>query len=96
LFGKGITLVKLYGFKLKIDLSWLILGLLITLTLAKGLFPLLYNGLQTSTYWIMGVAGALGLLISIVFHELWRSLIAKIFGLPVQGITLFIFGGWQK
>ena len=41
----------------------------------------------------MGVAGALGLLVSIVFHELWHSLIARRFGLSMRGITLFIFGG---
>lgn len=93
MFGKGITLVKLFGFKVKIDLSWLILGLLITWTLAQGLFPNLYKGMQPTTYWIMGVAGALGLLFSIVFHELWHSLIARKFGLAMRGITLFIFGG---
>jgi Zn-dependent protease/predicted transcriptional regulator len=93
MFGKGITLIKLFGFKVKIDLSWLILGLLITWTLAQGLFPHYYEGLQTATYWIMGIAGALGLLVSIVFHELWHSLIARKFGLLMRGITLFIFGG---
>jgi Zn-dependent protease/predicted transcriptional regulator len=41
----------------------------------------------------MGAAGAVGLLISIVFHELWHSLVARRFGLPMKGITLFIFGG---
>jgi Zn-dependent protease/predicted transcriptional regulator len=93
MFGKGITLIKLFGFRVKIDLSWLILGFLITWTLAQGLFPHFYKGLQASTYWIMGVAGALGLLVSIVFHELWHSLVARKFGLPMRGITLFIFGG---
>jgi Zn-dependent protease/predicted transcriptional regulator len=93
MFGRGITLVKLFGFEVKIDFSWLILGLLITWTLAKGLFPHYYEELQTSTYWIMGIAGALGLLVSIVFHELWHSLIARKFGLPMKGITLFVFGG---
>lgn len=93
MFGKGITLFRLFGFKVKIDLSWLILGLLITWTLAQGLFPYQIKGLHPTTYWIMGVAGALGLLFSIVFHELWHSLIARKFGLSMRGITLFIFGG---
>ncbi len=93
MFGKGITLFRLFGFKVKIDLSWLILGLLITWSLAQGLFPNMYEGLGSTTYWIMGIAGALGLLFSIVFHELWHSLIARRFGLSMKGITLFIFGG---
>ena len=93
MFGKAITLVRLFGFEVKIDLSWLILGLLITWTLAQGFFPNSYKGLEPAVYWGMGIAAAIGLLISIVFHELWHSLIARRFGLPMKGITLFIFGG---
>ncbi len=93
MFGRTITLVKLFGFEVKIDFSWLILGLLITWTLAQGLFPNSYKGLPSVTYWVMGAAGAVGLLFSIVFHELWHSLIARRFGIPMKGITLFIFGG---
>jgi Zn-dependent protease/CBS domain-containing protein len=93
MFGRSITLIKLFGFKVKINISWLILGALIVWSLARGLFPVLYKGLSTASYWTMGVAGALGLLVSIVFHELWHSLVARRFGLPMRGITLFIFGG---
>jgi len=93
MFGKGISLFKLFGFHVKMDFSWLILALLIVWSLAKGLFPHFYGGFSAATYWIMGIAGAIGLLFSIVFHELWHSLIARKFGLPMKGITLFIFGG---
>jgi len=93
MLGRGITLFKLFGFEVKIDFSWLILGLLITWSLAQGLFPHYYKNLPSSTYWLMGIAGALGLLLSIVFHELWHSLVARMFGLSMKGITLFIFGG---
>jgi Zn-dependent protease/predicted transcriptional regulator len=93
MFGKRITLFRLFGFQVKMDFSWLILALLIVWSLAKGLFPQFYQGFSEATYWIMGIAGAIGLLFSIVFHELWHSLIARKFGLPMKGITLFIFGG---
>ncbi len=93
MFGRGFTLVKLFGFEVKLDLSWLILGVLIAWSLAQGVFPTMVKGLETSTYWLMGAAGAIGLLVSIVFHELWHSLVARRFGLPMKGITLFIFGG---
>jgi Zn-dependent protease/predicted transcriptional regulator len=91
-FGQ-IPLFSLFGFKVKLDLSWLLLGLLITWTLAMGLFPFSYPALTTSTYWWMGLAGAVGVLFSIVFHELSHSLVARRYGLPIGGITLFIFGG---
>jgi Zn-dependent protease/predicted transcriptional regulator len=90
---KGYRLFRLFGFDIKLNLTWLLLGLLITWTLAAGLFPTDYPGLAASTYWWMGVAGAVGILFSIVFHELSHSLVARHFGLPMGGITLFIFGG---
>ena len=93
MFGKSITLFKLLGFKVRIDISWFIIALLITWTLAKGMFPHYYKGFHTSTYWLMGFMGALGLFISIIFHELCHSLVARKFGLLMKGITLFIFGG---
>ncbi len=91
--GKPITLFKLLGFKVQIDLSWVFLALLVTWSLAEGLFPQLYQGLSPGTYWWMGVAGATGLFASLIFHELCHSLVARRYGIPMKGITLFIFGG---
>ena len=93
MFGKGLKLFKIFGFEVKVDFSWLILAVLITWSLAKGLFPVYYKNFATATYWWMGVFGAIGLFISIVFHELSHSLVARKFDLPISGITLFIFGG---
>jgi Zn-dependent protease/CBS domain-containing protein len=93
MFGKGLKLFKLFGFEVRMDLSWLILAVLITWSLAKGLFPAYYEDFQTATYWWMGIFGALGLFVSIVFHELSHSLVARRFDLPSRGSTLFIFGG---
>lgn len=93
MFTKRYPLFKLLGFEVKIDLTWLILAILVTASLAQGLFPVLYEGLTVETYWLMGIAGTLGLFFSIVFHELSHSLVARQFGFPIKGITLFIFGG---
>jgi Zn-dependent protease len=93
MLGKKIKLFKLFGFEVKIHLSWLIIAFLITWSLATGVFPHYYKDLSKFTYWVMGVLGAVGLFASIIFHELWHSLIARKFGLPMRGITLFVFGG---
>lgn len=93
MFGKRIKLFKLLGFEVNLDLSWIIIAVLVTWSLAAGLFPYLYPGLPRETYWTMGAVGALGLFISIVAHEFCHSLVARKFGMPMKGITLFIFGG---
>jgi Zn-dependent protease len=93
MFGKRIKLFKLFGFEVGIDMSWIFLAILIAWSLSVGLFPVQFKGLSTRTYWVMGIVGAIGLFFSIVFHEMCHSLVARRYGLPMKGITLFIFGG---
>ncbi len=93
MFGHSIRLFKLLGFEVKINPSWLVVLVLIIWSLAKGTFPHYFKDLPQSTYWWMGIAGAIGLFLSIIAHELSHSLVARKFGLPIKGITLFIFGG---
>jgi len=92
--GPGqFRLFSLFGFEVKLDLSWLLLALLISWSLGAGVFPDEYPDLPRRVYAWMGVASAIGVFFSIVFHEFSHSFIARRFGLPIKGITLFIFGG---
>ena len=93
MFGKSFKLFTLFGFTVKIDYSWVIIAALVTWSIATSFFPSRYKGLSDTTYWMMGIVGALGLFFSIIFHEMCHSLVARRFGLPIRGITLFIFGG---
>ena len=93
MFGKRIKLFKLLGFEVRIDWSWIIIAILIAWSLSKGVFPSYYKNLSAQTYWWMGIIGALGLFLSIIAHEFSHSLVARRYGLPMKGITLFIFGG---
>lgn len=90
---RPIRLFSLFGFEVKLDLSWLMLALLISWSLGAGMFPVEYPDLPRRTYAWMGIAGAIGVFFSIVFHELSHSLVARHFGMQIRGITLFIFGG---
>ena len=54
MFSKRFTLFRLLGFEIKIDLTWLFLALLVTWTLAKGVFPFYFPDLAASSYWWMG------------------------------------------
>ena len=93
MFNKRIKIFSLFGFDVHVDASWAILAVLVTWTLAVGYFPRQVEGLQTHMYWLMGAAGAVGLFVSIILHELSHSVVATRYGLPMKGITLFIFGG---
>lgn len=93
MFTKRFKLMNLIGFPIYIDLSWFVIVLLITWSLATNLFPLWYEGIEPATYWWMGLAGAIGLFVSILAHELGHAVVARRFDMPVRSITLFIFGG---
>ena len=93
MFGRRITLFRLMGFSVRADASWLIIVVLVTWSLATGVFPQLHEGLSRTTYWVMAVAGAVVLFLSIILHEMSHSIVARRFGIPMKGITLFVFGG---
>ena len=93
MFGRRITLFRLAGFSVRADASWAIVVILVTWSLARGVFPQLLPGLTASAYWGMAVAGAAILFFSVILHELAHSLVARRFGIPMRGITLFVFGG---
>ena len=93
MFGKHITLFRLYGFEVKLDASWIFLAALVSWSLATGFFPAEMPGLAPNAYWSLAALGAIGLFASIIFHEMSHSIVARAYGLPIRGITLFIFGG---
>ncbi len=93
MFGKGIKLFSLFGFPVRVDLSWVLIFLLLSWSLAAGLFPAQFPDMTKAQYWTMGTIAALGLFASIVAHEFGHSLVARRHGMPMKGITLFIFGG---
>ncbi|MEJ2285736.1 MAG: site-2 protease family protein [Desulfobacterales bacterium] len=93
MFGKRFKLFRLMGFEVGIDFSWIFIAILIAWSLSTGVFPFQYKDLPARTYWLMGIVGAIGLFLSIIAHEFAHSLVARNRGMPMKGITLFIFGG---
>lgn len=93
MFGRSITLFRLFGFDVRLDLSWLLLAGLVVWTLASGYFPSYHPGYERPVYWWMSIAGAVGLFASLILHELSHSVVARQFRIPIRHITLFMFGG---
>jgi Zn-dependent protease len=93
MFGRPVTLFRLFGFAIRVDISWLLIFALVTWTLSTMVFPQVHPGMSKGLYWVMGLAGALALFVSIVLHELAHAAVARRKGIPIKGITLFVFGG---
>ena len=84
---------KIAGIDIDIHVSWIIIFVLLTVSLATGWFPQLYARWSTATYWLIAFFSSLLLFVSVLLHELAHSLVARRRGLSVKSITLFIFGG---
>jgi Zn-dependent protease/CBS domain-containing protein len=85
-------LFRLAGIPIYVDASWLIILVLVTWTLTRY-FAEEAPGLAPTAYWVMGLVAALGFFVCILLHELGHATVARQTGIPMRGITLFLFGG---
>jgi Zn-dependent protease len=90
---RGARVGSVLGFEIRIDTSWLVIFFLVFWSLARGVFPDELPELATSTHTAMGLAGTLLFFVSLLIHELSHAVVSRSKGIPVEGITLFIFGG---
>src|SRR5437588_7566223 len=89
----SLRIASIAGIDIYIHVSWLIILVFLTFSLATGWFPQLYPGYSATTYFILGFVSAVLLFVSVLLHELAHSVVARARGLPVKNITLFIIGG---
>jgi Zn-dependent protease/CBS domain-containing protein len=93
----SFQVARILGIPIIINLSWLLTLGVVTAYLALGAYPEMF---RDTTYeddriihWGMGVASGIAFFASILLHELAHSAVALRQGIPVQNITLFVFGG---
>jgi Zn-dependent protease len=89
----SFKLFRIAGIDIGIHYTWIFIFILISWSLAAGIFPNLTQDQSPTIYWMMGIITALLLFVSVLLHELAHSLVAKARGMGVSSITLFIFGG---
>jgi len=84
--GSAFNLGKLFGIQFRLHFSWFIIFILVTIFLVNPNY-------SQWLYWIIGIIASLLLFASVVAHELAHSLVGRANGIPIESITLFIFGG---
>ncbi len=89
----GIRIGSIFGISIEINITWFVIFVLVTLSLATAYFPNQYPELSAISNVILGVVTSLLFFGSVIFHELSHSLVAKLNNIPIRKITLFIFGG---
>lgn len=92
----GFRLGSVLGFEIRIDYSWFVIFFLILWSFSAGVFPAQFPDLSPETHFLMGGIGTFLFFASLLAHELSHSVVARRKDVPVEGITLFIFGGMAR
>ncbi len=92
-FRRGIPLGTLFGVKVTADYSLLVIAALVTMNLGAGLLPAWHPDWSLPLIWIVALVAAILFFASVLVHELSHALVGRKVGVPMSGITLFMFGG---
>jgi Zn-dependent protease/CBS domain-containing protein len=78
-----------------VGVHWGVLAIaaLLTLGLGASQLPDAAPGYPAALYWLAGAVTALAFLASVLAHEVSHAVVARREGVPVEGITLWLFGG---
>ena len=88
-----VTIARIWGIPISVHVSWLLVFALVASSLAAGYFPERQPGWGALTRWVLGALTSLAFFASVLVHELGHSRVALRYGIPIRGITLFVFGG---
>lgn len=89
---KGLEIGRIFGIRIRLDWSWLLIFALVTWNLGS-MFGDLRADWELTLQWGLAVIAALLFFGSVLAHELAHSLVAKARGIPVRSIKLHLFGG---
>jgi Zn-dependent protease/predicted transcriptional regulator len=90
---KELSLGKILGIEITLDYSWFWIFLIIILSLSLNLFPRIEEGRPYYIYFGLGTLAATLLFLSVIFHEISHTLVARMNKVKIEKITLFLFGG---
>jgi Zn-dependent protease/predicted transcriptional regulator len=87
-----IKLGRILGIEVGLHLSWFIIALLITMSLASQ-FRIVNPAWSEGVIWATAITTGLLFFVTIILHELSHAMVARARKLPVKSITLFALGG---
>jgi len=90
--GTSIRVGKIFGIPIGINYSWIFVFLLFIFLLSRQFADEFPSG-PVPQRWLIAAVTTVLFFFSVLAHELSHSLVAVRKGIPVAGITLFIFGG---
>jgi Zn-dependent protease/CBS domain-containing protein len=93
--GNDFRLGRLLGIELRVDTSWLVLAFLVGWSFFAQ-FTVRFPELSAPGRTVLAAVSAAAFFASVLVHELSHSVMARRLGIPVEGITLFLFGGVTK
>lgn len=89
---REIKLFKIFNVEIAADYSWFWIYFLIAWSFGQSLAIFLPNQ-NLSTYIFFGLVSSVLFFASVIMHELAHALVARVNGMPINKITLFLFGG---
>jgi Zn-dependent protease/predicted transcriptional regulator len=91
----GLRIGRIFGIPLYLHASWFIMFALITFWFS-AVVKTQHPGWNPAQYWLLGIGISIVYFASIIFHELSHSVVAMHYKIPVDSITLFVFGGLSR
>jgi Zn-dependent protease len=91
---RGLTVGRMFGVPLRLDVSTLLLTALVTVVYAE--FARRQLDLSQLGGYLIGLGFVVALLGSVLLHELGHALTARRYGIGVRGITLELLGGYTE
>ena len=89
--GRSIRLARIFGIRVGVDVSWFVF-LFLVIWLETGYYRDQFPGHDTRAF-ELAVLSAFLFFLSILLHELGHAAAARMNGIGIAGIDLFMFGG---